>query len=203
MHRLDQLSAQDIQQRLLHQSAEAVYDLAVTTENFIHYREAAVLIPLVRIQEQWHIIYIRRPASEVDMHSGQVAFAGGKRDPEDTDLIMTALRESHEEIGILPHHVQVLGQLNTYHSISRFRITPTVGIVPWPYNLRPNPTEVARVFTIPLQWLAVSNQYEVRYRRVPHLATPLPVVYFHEYDGELLWGITARITLALLGCLQG
>lgn len=200
MHRLNQLTAQDIQQRL-RRCAEPVYDIP-TGEDCIHYREAGVLIPLTRIDEQWHIIYIRRPASDMDMHSGQVAFAGGKRDPEDSDLIKTALRESYEEIGLLPQDVTVLGQLSAHHSISRFRITPTVGIIPWPYNLCPNPTEVARIFTIPLQWLATTNQYHIHYRQLPNIRDPVPVVYFQHYDGELLWGTTARITLALLTCLQ-
>jgi 8-oxo-dGTP pyrophosphatase MutT (NUDIX family) len=131
-----------------------------------------------------------------------VAFAGGKRDPEDVSLTATALREAHEEIGILPADVQVLGQLSPHHSISRFRIAPIVATVPWPYPLTLSEQEVARAFTIPLHWLAQPQHHEIRYRQLDDVAQPIPVVYFQEYDGEILWGATARITLALLACLQ-
>ena len=198
---IDQLTIADIQQCLRVQ-APPVYDVPTSSVESLTYREAAVLVPLVRLQEQWHVLYIRRPHYEGDMHSGQVAFAGGKRDPEDADLMITALRETYEEIGVKPEHVQVLGQLTPHHSISQFRITPTVGTLDWPYALTLNPLEVARAFTIPLHWLAQPKHHEVRYRPIPRLTEPVPVVYFQEYDNELLWGTTARITLAFLACLR-
>ena len=98
--------------------------------------------------------------------------------------------------------MQVLGQLSPHHSVSRFRILPVVATVPWPYNLTLSPLEVARAFTIPLAWLAQPQHHEIRYRHLADLPKPLPVVYFEEYDGEILWGATARITLALLSCLR-
>lgn len=196
MDALDQLTEADIAQRL-RKGSKPTHDVPVTA-----CREAGVLVPFVRVGNQWHLLFIRRPASERDFHSGQVAFAGGKRDPQDVDLTATALREAHEEVGIEPAHVQVLGQLSEHHSVSRFRIAPTVGVVQWPYPLNPNPLEVARIFTIPLCWLAQPQHHEIRYRQLGDLPAPVPVVYFREYDNELLWGATARITLSLLACLQ-
>ncbi|MBU0654713.1 MAG: CoA pyrophosphatase [Gammaproteobacteria bacterium] len=196
MEDLNQLTATDISQRLRQQGAPT-HDVPLTA-----CREAGVLVPFVRVGESWHLLFIRRPASERDYHSGQVAFAGGKRDPEDPDLTATALREAHEEIGILPQDVQILGQLSPHHSVSRFRIAPVVATLPWPYNLIPSPQEVARAFTIPLQWLAQPEHHEIHYRQLADIEEPVPVVYFQEYDNEMLWGATARITLSLLDCLR-
>lgn len=193
---IDQLTVTEITQRL-RQCGAPTHDVALDA-----CRDAGVLVPFVRVAEAWHLLFIRRPTSIRDYHSGQVAFAGGKRDPEDADLTATALREAHEEIGILPQDVQVLGELSPHHSISRFRIAPVVATVPWPYALILSPQEVARAFTIPLHWLAQPQHHEVRYRQLDDVSQPLPVVYFQEYDGEILWGATARITLALLACLQ-
>lgn len=198
MENLDKLTIADISQRLHRQGgATATHDVPLTS-----CREAGVLVPFVRVGETWHLLFIRRPASERDYHSGQVAFAGGKREPDDPDLTTTALREAHEEIGVLPQDVQVLGQLGPHHSVSRFRIAPVVGAMPWPYNLIPSPQEVARAFTIPLQWLAQPEHHEIHYRQLGDIPEPVPVVYFQEYDHEMLWGATARITLSLLACLQ-
>lgn len=163
-------------------------------------RSAGVLIPLLRNEEQWHVLYIRRASHDQDMHSGQVAFAGGKQEDVDSDLQATALREAYEEVGIQPQDVTVLGELNHHHSISRFRITPVVAQIPWPYPLILDPTEVARAFTIPLQWLANPSNYRIEKRSLAG-GQAIPVIYFDEYDGEVLWGATARMTLSLLECL--
>lgn len=200
MEKLDQLTEADIAQCLSNCPA-ATHDAIPAGEQT--YRDAGVLVPFVRVMEAWHLLFIRRPDSVHDRHhSGQVAFAGGKHEPEDPDLITTALREAHEEIGVAPQDVQVLGQLGPHHSISQYRIAPVVATLPWPYTLTPSPQEVARAFTIPLQWLAQPGQYEIRYHQLPGFMLPVPVVYFREYDHELLWGATARITLSLLDCLQ-
>lgn len=196
MNVINQLTETDISQRLRLQGAPT-HDIALDA-----CREAGVLVPFVRVEDAWHLLFIRRPTSETDFHSGQVAFAGGKRDPQDVDLTATALREAHEEIGIQPQDVRVLGQLSPHHSISRFRILPVVATIPWPYDLTLSPQEVARAFTIPLQWLAQPQHHEIRYRHLADVPEPLPMIYFQEYDNEVLWGATARITLSLLACLQ-
>jgi hypothetical protein len=92
--------------------------------------------------------------------------------------------------------VKLFGHLTTHHSISNFKITPVVGQVPWPYALHLQRSEVDRAFTIPLNWLADPHNHELRVRELN--GSKVPVVYFKEYDGELLWGATARMTLNLL-----
>ncbi|MFZ1342508.1 NUDIX hydrolase [Thiothrix eikelboomii] len=199
MHALDKLTAQDISKRLqpVNSPFNAQRSFDVPSDLIgDQFRDAAVLVPFVRLRDEWHLLYIRRACSERDRHSGQVAFAGGKRDPQDVDLYRTALREAHEEIGIDPQDVAILGHLPPHHSISHFKITPIVGQVPWPYSLQLQPSEVDRAFTIPLTWLAEPRNHELRLRELN--GTKVPVVYFKEYDGELLWGATARMTLNLL-----
>ena len=163
---------------------------------------AGVLIPFVRVADSWHLLYIRRAELKRDTHSGQVAFPGGKFDETDTDLVDTALRETHEEIGVDPADIRVLGQLGSHHSASRFQITPVIGHIPWPYSLTLQESEVARVFSMPLNWLADPDNYEMRERLFPGAPQPVKVAYYKEYENELLWGATARMTLSLIKLLQ-
>ncbi|HMT92789.1 CoA pyrophosphatase [uncultured Thiothrix sp.] len=198
MQALNKLTAQDISRRLQAVNPQRSFDVP---SNLIsdQFREAAVLVPFVRLRDEWQLLYIRRACSERDRHSGQVAFAGGKRDPHDPNLYSTALREAQEEIGINPQDVSILGHLSAHHSISNFKITPVVAQVPWPYSLQLQHSEVDRAFTIPLTWLADPRNHELHLRELK--GTNVPVVYFKEYDGELLWGATARMTLNLLHML--
>ena len=99
------------------------------------YRKASVLIPFVKQDNEWHIVFIRRADSDKDRHSGQVAFVGGKAEDFDNSEIDTALRETQEEIGVNPEDVKVLGELGSHFSLSRFQITPVVATIPWPYDL--------------------------------------------------------------------
>ena len=92
-------------------------------------------------------------------HSGQVAFPGGRADPEDTDPEQTALREAYEEIGLRPSDVHLLGRLQDYLTITNYQVTPVVGVIPWPYDLHPAEEEVSRVFAIPLDWLAQAEHF--------------------------------------------
>jgi 8-oxo-dGTP pyrophosphatase MutT (NUDIX family) len=150
---------------------------------------AAVLIPLTRFGDEWHLLYTRR-GTKVETHKGQVSFPGGACDPGEKTPEQTALREVNEEIGIRPQDVRILGRLTAMITITSFRVTPVVGVIPWPYAFRVESAEVARVFTLPLAWLAdKSNRWEI----------PLPgrdfgLIVYHPYDGELLWGATALMT---------
>jgi 8-oxo-dGTP pyrophosphatase MutT (NUDIX family) len=196
---LDLLSIDEIRARL-HAQAETTYDVPpeLLSDDA---REAAVLVPFVRIDEAWHILYIRRTSFEGDRHSGQVAFAGGKREDADKSLLTTALREAEEEVGLVADDVEVLGYINHHHTISEFQVRPYVATIPWPYDLRPDGVEVARIFTIPLRWLADEANYRTEHRQHPQ--RPWPVVYYDRYDDELLWGATAHMTLSLLEVLRG
>lgn len=157
---------------------------------------AAVLIPLVWDDEQWHLLFTRR-TDTVESHKGQVSFPGGACDEGETTPEETALREAEEEIGIQPNDVKVLGRLSNLITITYFRVTPVIGVVRWPAVFRVGAHEVARIFTIPLVWLANSSnrwQFEMPGRTRSLIA-------YHPYDGELLWGATARITVDFLSVL--
>ncbi len=165
-------------------------------------RPSAVLLPLFRHQNSWHLLFIRRTENERDPHSGQVAFPGGRQEAHDADSIATALRESEEEIGLKPGDVAILGELGTFHTVSNHLVSPVVGLVPWPLKLQHNPGEVARMFSIPLAWLSQPEHYRVEIWPKAGHPRERPVVFFDPYDDELLWGVSARITLDFIERLK-
>jgi 8-oxo-dGTP pyrophosphatase MutT (NUDIX family) len=157
---------------------------------------AAVLVPLVWHDGEWHLLLTRR-TDIVESHKGQVSFPGGACDEGETTPEQTALREAEEEIGIQPEHVRVLGRLANLVTITYFRVTPVVGVVRWPAVFRVGENEVARIFTMPLGWLAnPANRWQFE---LP--GTRRTLIAFHPYDGELLWGATARMTVDFLTVL--
>ncbi len=163
----------------------------------IHLRNAAVLIPLARFQDEWHVLYTRR-TDRVESHKGQVSFPGGAADEGETEPEQTALREANEEIGMKPGDVRILGRLNSMATVTNFRVRPIVGVIPWPYAFRVANFEVARVFTMPLLWLADKSNFWEFYMRDRDRA----VIFYHPFDGELLWGATARMTVSFLRTLD-
>jgi len=157
---------------------------------------AAVLVPLVWHDEEWHLLYTRR-TDTVESHKGQVSFPGGACDEGETTPEETALREADEEIGLNPNDVKVLGRLANLITITYFRVTPVIGVVKWPTVFRVGEHEVARIFTIPLAWLSnPSNRWQFEMR-----GRSRSLIAFHPYDGELLWGATARMTVDFLTTL--
>ena len=164
-------------------------------------RPAAVLMALLWKDDLWQLLFTRRNAALTE-HSGQVAFPGGRADPEDIGPESTALREAQEEIGLDPNHVQILGRLRPFITITNYKVTPVVGVIPWPSSLEISPREVSRIFTIPLAWLCDPANHENQQRRLPPPFGPISVIYFKEYDGEVLWGASARFTMAFLEAIQ-
>ena len=160
-------------------------------------KNAAVLVPLTYVQNEWHLLFTRR-TDRVHSHKGQVSFPGGASDEGETTPEQTALREADEEIGLRPADVKVLGMLSQLITISSFRVTPIVGVIPWPYTFKVAGVEVARVFTIPLLWLSdVNNYWEFSLRD-----SDRSLIAYHPYDGELLWGATARMTVTFLKTIE-
>ena len=164
-------------------------------------RLSAVLIPFICKNNAWHVLFIRRSLKKNDRHGGQVAFPGGQCEVKDDNTRATALREAHEEIGVKPEDVQILGQLRDVITITNFQVTPFVGIIPWPYTLSPQPEEVSRIFCIPLSWLIDLANREVRYHDILYQGQPIPIIHFSRYDNELLWGASARMIVLLLEAL--
>ncbi len=190
--RLSDLTVKDISDRLAAANVptDGPYPKGLLKDTL---RSAAVLIPFVRVEDEWHLLLIRRAEHEDDLHSGQVAFPGGGAHPGDLDPESTALRETFEEIGIHPRDVRLLGRLNEFITISSYLVTPVVGVIPWPYTFKIAQDEVSRVFTIPIEWLADPANSEIRVRELPPPYKPISVIYFQPYDGEVLWGASARI----------
>ncbi len=175
-------------------------------------RPAAVLIPLFHASDEekkkhiWQVLLTRRTESVAE-HQGQVAFPGGRADPTDTSPEMTALREAQEEIGLDPSQVKILGKMNSLWTITNYMVTPVIGIIPWPFPIRLEEIEVSRVFSMPLDWLADPDHHEIRYLTIPDPYSQIlhreshPVIYFHPYQDELLWGVSAEIILSFINIL--
>ena len=160
-------------------------------------RAAAVLVPIVHRGDDLHLVFIRRSDS-VESHRGQVAFPGGRVDPTDTTLLHTALREAHEEVGIEPGVVDVLGGFPTMSTVSSgMRVAPFVGLLKRPVDYRIQEVEVAEVFEVPLRALVdprYRGQYEWR-RDKDRPSSNFPAIF---YSGQTIWGLTLRITENLL-----
>lgn len=164
---------------------------------------AAVLIPLVKDQDEWKLLFIKRTRQPEDRHSGQIAFPGGRADQTDRTLLDTALRETAEEIGANPDDIEILGQSCSITTITNYRISPFVGILPWPYPLQLSPTEVQKAFLIPLAWLIDPAHRQLKtWQSRSHPGLDLAVTFFEEFEGEMLWGATAQIVVDFLDIVQ-
>jgi 8-oxo-dGTP pyrophosphatase MutT (NUDIX family) len=149
---------------------------------------AAVLVPLSERDGEVCVWLVRRP-QEMRSHAGQVAFPGGKNDPADESLRATALREAEEELGLDPSRVDVLGVLSDYLTVTDYTITPWVGWLEEPVEIRPNPSEVARAFAVPLR---------------SFLAAPTGVMPWRGWnvEGEFVWGATAAIVRGFIAIVR-
>lgn len=164
-------------------------------------RLAAVLIPLYETEDGWQVLFTRR-TEHLDSHQGQVSFPGGVVEARDANPQETALRETEEEIGIPAEKVKILGTLDSLLTVTQFQIVPIVGLIPWPVDLTINTMEVARVFSVPVAWLANKSNLEVRTRQFPLSDRPIDVYYFKPFEGEVIWGATARLTINFLDQLK-
>jgi 8-oxo-dGTP pyrophosphatase MutT (NUDIX family) len=122
---------------------------------------AAVLIPLVVRDDGLHLLLTRRTDHLRD-HAGQISFPGGRGEAHDADAVATALRETEEEVGLPRSHVEVIGTLPTYTTITAFVVTPVVALVRPGFTLAPDPFEVAEAFEVPLAFLMDPAHHEHR-----------------------------------------
>ena len=163
---------------------------------------AAVLIPLFERRGELHIVYIRR-SDHVASHRGQVAFPGGRVDAVDATLLDAALREAHEEVGIHPSTVEVVGAFATMQTTtSGIVVAPFVGVIPHDTQLKPQLSEVAQIFDVPLTALRdpkYRGDYEWKTEGPAARTSKFPAIL---YGGQTIWGLTLRITLNLLELLD-
>lgn len=152
-------------------------------------RPAAVLVPFVERSGSLNIILTKR-VEHLRSHSGQIAFPGGKIDPEDADARDAALREAREEIDLRPEDVEIIGQMPDYHTGSGYRISPVLGIVDPAARMKANPVEVDYVFEVPLAFLMDPANHLRGSREFGGGKR-----YFFEmpYDDHYIWGVTANM----------
>lgn len=156
-------------------------------------RDAAVLVPVVDRAEGATVLLTTRSAA-LRKHSGQIAFPGGSVDPSDATPEAAAIRESFEEIGLLPGFVETVGRLPRYSTTTGFRITPVIAVVRPGFELMPNPAEVADVFEVPLAFLmdAANHQKESRIWNGRER-----FFYVMPFGERYIWGVTAGIIRTL------
>jgi len=158
----------------------------ITGENL---RASAVLVPLFYNQGQYHVLLTER-SEEVNFHKGQVCFPGGTREPSDSSLLQTALREAEEEIGLRAQDVEILGEFDDSVTLtSDYVISPFVAFIPHPYPLRADGREIREIFSVPLSFLMDEANFKQD-------------SYEYVYDGHIIWGATARILKQLIDLLR-
>jgi len=160
-------------------------------------KRAAVLIPVFKKEGEYHLLFTRR-TDRVEHHKGQISFPGGRQDPEDRDLLATALREAEEEMGIRREDVRVLGELDDICTVTDFCVAPFVGMIPYPYPFRPNPHEIEEMIEVPLAVLLDPARFRREFRGLAGRMWP---VYFYQHGRHTIWGATASIVKQLLDLL--
>lgn len=152
------------------------------------YKQAAVLVPLV-VREALHLLLTQRPM-HLKHHPGQISFPGGRVESFDADAIDTALRETTEEIGLDRQHVEVIGHLPPYLTVTNYEVTPVVALVHPPFELTLAADEVADAFEVPLEFILDPANHERRSRpwegRIRHF-------YAMPYGERFIWGATAAM----------
>ena len=154
---------------------------------------AAVLVPIVDHPSGLTVIFTKR-TSHLKAHSGQVSFPGGRAEPEDPTPEFTALREAQEEIGLAIERVEVLARLPEYHTRTGFRVTPVVGLLTPPLDLRPDPREVEELFEVPLSFLLEPANHHRETRTVQGRTVGY---YVMRYENRVIWGATAGMLINL------
>lgn len=155
-------------------------------------RPAAVLVPLVQRESGLTVLLTQRTAHLYE-HAGQISFPGGRTEEADASAQDTALRETHEEIGIAPHAVEVIGSLPEYVVVTGYRVTPVVGVIERDFTLRLDDFEVAEVFEVPLAFLMDPANHE---RREVSIGGQNRTFYAMPYQGQrryFIWGATAAM----------
>jgi len=161
---------------------------------------SAVLIPLYRKEGQCNIVFIRRTET-VTVHKGQISFPGGSREPGDTTLLDTALRESQEEIGLSPDDIEVIGELDDeITTTSNYIVTPFVAAMPWPYRFTMNPAEVDEILEVPVAALMSGDCCKPAIETID--GGIVVDSYNYHYDNRLIWGATARILHKFLSIVR-
>ncbi len=153
------------------------------------FKQAAVLIPLVKRPQGWQVILTQR-AHHLKHHPGQIAFPGGRFEPEDGDLMTTALRETKEETGIGCTKGQILGRLPALETVSGYRVTPFFSTVMENYQVKIDPNEVAEIFEVPIKFLL--NPVNIKSQK-SLIKGEYHTIYAIPFSHYSIWGATAQM----------
>lgn len=155
--------------------------------------QAAVLIPIDVTGEPELILTLR--SSDLDAHPGEVALPGGRHDEEDETLLQTALRETHEEIGLAPKNVKIIGELRPFISKFGLVVSPFVGLIESKIELVANPDELETIFSVPINWLLDDPRTATNVIERNGETHSYPE---YHYQGHRIWGLTAIILKELM-----
>jgi 8-oxo-dGTP pyrophosphatase MutT (NUDIX family) len=156
-------------------------------------RPAAVLL-VVWLRPEGAALVLTKRSSHLKHHPGQIAFPGGKVDATDAGPEAAALRETHEEIGLSPDRVEIIGTLPVHETVTGFAMTPFVGLMRGPFEPRPEAGEVEEVFTVPLSHVLSPARFQIQGRR---WMGQWRRFYTVPYGPYYIWGATARILRGL------
>ena len=162
---------------------------------------AAVALVLAEVDRDVDLLLIQRAIRDDDPWSGHMALPGGRRDPDDTDAVATASRETHEEVGVdLQHGAEVIGRLDELRAVARHRpldlvISPVVFALREPVTLRPSPREVESAIWVPLSFLASPHSDATHDRTLDGVTNQYPAFRYQHYT---IWGLTHRILQGFL-----
>jgi len=162
------------------------------------FKPAAVLVPVVDRPTGATIMLTQRTDHLPD-HPGQISFPGGSIESADSDAEAAALRETEEEVGLSREHVEIIGRLDDYAVRTGFMVSPFVGIVRPPFELRPDPVEVAEVFEVPLEFILDTANHERRSRHFQGIESHF---YVLPYEDRYIWGATAGMLINLYEVLS-
>jgi 8-oxo-dGTP pyrophosphatase MutT (NUDIX family) len=162
------------------------------------FSHAAVLVPLFQKDGDCHLLFTKR-SEEVKYHKGEISFPGGVVDEEDRELIHTALREAHEEIGLNEGDVQIIGLLDDIVTITEFIVTPIVGLFPYPYPFKVSEVEIAELIEVPLAFLIEEDCLS---EREIFRGGQREIVFAYQYGEHIIWGATARILKQFLDLIS-
>ncbi len=147
---------------------------------------AAVLFPFYFKDGQPYLLFTKR-TELVEHHKGQISLPGGQQDPQDADLLETALREVEEEIGLKAQDVQILGQTDRMLTNTRYCVTPFVGFFHYPYSFKISRNEIAYLIEVPFLHLLQEEHYETKIVSGQEVRWVLHYYYFND---EVIWGVT-------------
>jgi 8-oxo-dGTP pyrophosphatase MutT (NUDIX family) len=165
-------------------------------------QSSAVLVPLLKEEAVWKLLFTRR-SEQLAEHGGQVSFPGGRAEAGDSGPLQTALREACEEVGISAEDVRPLGILDSAGTRTGFRIWPVACILKWPVKLTLSIPEVREVFFVPVEWLMQPGKFHWRNVESANGGALHRALFFEPFEGQVIWGATAAITVRLMDFLRG